>query len=117
MQQYRDYLRETYIGQDCYIDPQNRGWASYKIDGDECYINHCYLAPDFRGQALMSELCSNIEKIARESGCKYMTGTVDVDPKNQVETSNPIRSLKMMATDGYRIHSANNNIIVMIKDL
>ena len=111
MQQYKAYLEETYKGQSCYIDPQNRGWASYKIEGDECYINHCYLAPDFRGATLMSELCSNIEAIARESGCKYMTGTVEVG------TGNPMRSLKMMAADGYRIHSANNNIIVMIKDL
>lgn len=111
MQQYKSYLEETYSGQSCYIDPQNRGWASYKIDGDECYINHCYLAPDFREAKLMGELCSNIEKIARDANCKYVTGTVEIG------TGNPIRSLKMMVTDGYRIHSANNNIIVMIKDL
>lgn len=111
MNQYKAYLEETYKGQSCYIDPQSRGWASYKIDGDECYINHCYLAPDFRSAHLMSELCSHIEMIAREAGCKYMTGTVDV------ESTNPIRSIKMMATDGYSIHSANNNIIVMIKHL
>lgn len=111
MQQYRDYLRETYSGQDCYIDPQNRGWASYKIDGDECYINHCYIVPEHRNLALMSELCSHIEVEARGKGCKFVTGTVDIN------STNPIRSLKMMVTDGYRIHSAHNNIIVMIKDL
>lgn len=94
MKQYKDYLEETYKGQSCYIDPQNRGWASYKIDGDECCINHCYLAPDFRNASLMAELCSNIEKIALESNCKYMTGTVDIN------SSNPVRSIKMMANDG-----------------
>lgn len=111
MEQYKLYLEETYPGQSCYIDSQGRGWASYKIDGEECYINHCYLAPDYRGKTMMSELCSNIEKIALESGCKYMTGTVEIG------TGVPERSVKMMLNDGYSIHSANNNIIVMIKYL
>jgi GNAT superfamily N-acetyltransferase len=114
MQQYKQYLEETFVGQSCYIDPQGRGWASYKIEEFECYINHCYLHPDYRGKALMSELCTNIEKIAREAGCLYMSGTVEVGAHSKVD---PIISLKMMHSDGYRIHSANNNIIVMIKDL
>jgi len=114
MQQYKQYLEETYQGQSCYIDPQNRGWASYKIDGDECYINHCYLDPNHRGKALMSELCSNIEKIALGSGCTFMTGTVEVGISSKVDS---MISLKMMSADGYKIHSANNNIIIMIKYL
>jgi GNAT superfamily N-acetyltransferase len=114
MEQYKSYLEETYVGQSCYIDPKGRGWASYKITGEECYINHCWLHPDHRGKTLMSELCSNIEKIALESGCTYMTGTVEVSPDSKVD---PIISLKMMHTDGYRLHSANNNIIVLVKKL
>lgn len=111
MEQYKSYLEETYEGESCYIDPQNRGWASYKISGDECYIVHCYLAPDFRGKTMMSELCQNIEKVAKDKGCKYMTGTVDLSSKN------PERSMRMMITDGYKLHSAQNNVIVLIKYL
>ena len=111
MQQYKQYLEETYEGESCYIDPQERGWASYKISGDECYIAHCYLVPDFRGRTLMSEICSNIEQIAIAAGCKYMTGTVDTQGRGKE------RSLKMMISDGYKIHSAQNNIIVLMKQL
>lgn len=111
MEQYKSYLEETYTGESCYIDPQNRGWASYKISGEECYIVHCYLAPEFRGLTLMSELCKKIEDIARSKGCTYMAGTVDTTARK------PERSLKMMITDGYTLDSANNNIIVLTKKL
>ena len=111
MEQYKQYLKETYAGQDCYIDEQNRGWASFKIDGDECYINHCFILPEFRSQTLMREICSHIEIIAKNSGCKFMTGTV------QIGTGVPERSLRMMMSGGYTVFSAQDNIIVMIKHI
>lgn len=111
MYQYKQYLEETYMGESCHIDPDNRGWASYKIDGEECYINHCYLHPDFRGKTLMSEICKPIEEIAKKRGCKFMSGTVDINSKNKE------KSIRMMITDGYKLHSAENNIIVLIKEL
>lgn len=111
MEQYKAYLEQTYEGESCYIDPQNRGWASYKISGPECYIVHCYLAPEFRGQTLMSEICSHIEKIAVEKGCVYMAGTVDVTARN------PERSLKMMIADGYKLWNADKGIITLTKRL
>jgi hypothetical protein len=111
MEQYKAYLEETYPGESCYIDDERRGWASYKINGDECYIVHCFVAKEFRNKQFMSSLCGNIERIALSKGCKYMTGTVDLS------SSNPERSLRMQMTDGYKLHSANNNVIVLIKDL
>jgi hypothetical protein len=111
MEQYKAYLKETYPGHDCYIDPEGRGWASYQINNDECYIDHCYMVPEFRNKFTMSAICANIEDIAREKGCKFMTGTV------QIGTGIPERSVRMMLTDGYKFHSANNNVITMIKFL
>jgi GNAT superfamily N-acetyltransferase len=111
MEQYKAYLEESYQGESCYIDPDNRGWASYKIDGEECYINHCYLNPEFRGQTMMSELCKNIEEIAKAKGCSFMSGTV------AIESTNKEKSIRMMITDGYKLHSAHNNIIVLTKEL
>jgi GNAT superfamily N-acetyltransferase len=111
MDQYKAYLEETYHNESCYIDPRGRGWAAYKISGEECYITHCYLDPEFRGAALMSELCQNIEEIALLNGCTFMAGTVDLASKR------PDISTKMMLTDGYKMHSANNNIIVFVKKL
>jgi hypothetical protein len=112
MEQYKAYLEETYKGHSCYIDPEARGWASYIINGEECYIDHCFLSPEARhGKLSMSMICSEIEKIAKDKGCKFMTGTI------QIGTGIPERSIRMMMTDGYRIHSANNNIITMIKYL
>jgi len=110
MQQYKAYLEETYQGQSCYIDPQSRGWASYKlIDGGECYIDHCYVAPEFRATSAIYEINQAIEQIAKDASCTHMTGTVDL------ASSAPMRSVKMMEKAGYKLHSAQNNIIVMIK--
>ncbi len=109
MQQYKAYLEETYAGQSCHIDPQSRGWASYKISGEECYIDHCYVAPEFRATSAIYDINVAIESIAASSGCTHMTGTVDL------ASSAPMRSVKMMEKAGYKLHSAQNNIIVMIK--
>jgi hypothetical protein len=109
MQQYKAYLEETYQGQSCHIDPQSRGWASYKISGQECYIDHCYVAPEFRATSAIYEINQAIEQIAKDASCTHMTGTVDL------ASSAPMRSVKMMEKAGYKLHSAQNNIIVMIK--
>ena len=111
MEQFKHYLEETYLGESCYIDPEGRGWASYKIMGEECYIAHCYLAPAHRGMTLMSEICSHIEDSARASGCKFMSGSVDINSRN------PERSLKMMLADGYKLGSTQGTVIYLMKKL
>ena len=88
MKQFQDYLRETYHDQDCYIDSQDRGWASYKVSGEECYIDHCYVDPQFRNTSAIYDINRAIEGIAKRKNCKFITGTVDLASKS------PIRSVR-----------------------
>jgi predicted GNAT superfamily acetyltransferase len=111
MYQYKAFLEEMYPGKSCYIDPKNRGWMSYWVRGKECYIEDIYICPEYRGSYAAEEISKEIEKIAKASGCEYMTGTV-------VPTSlNPERSIKMLFHAGYKISSAHDNLIIFIKPL
>jgi len=87
------------------------GFMTYKIKGDECYVADVYIEPEFRKSGIASEMCSKIEKIARERGCKFLTGTVTPS----LEGANV--SLISQLNYGFKLHSCINDFIILKKDL
>jgi ribosomal protein S18 acetylase RimI-like enzyme len=87
------------------------GFATYKINGLECYLSDIYVLPEFRKQNIASKMADQIAIIAKEQGCKYLLGSV-CPTANNADTS-----LRVLQAYGMRLVSAKDNIIYMVKDL
>lgn len=107
---YLDYLaeREGIQSEEC---PE--GFATYKLNADECYIVDIYVAPEFRRGKVASELADKIAEKARYWGCKFLTGTVSPDAAGGTE------SLKTLLAYGFKLTGIhpNKNLIIFTKEL
>ena len=73
MSLYADYLKER---EDTNILEDTRGFATYKITGEECYIIDIYVAPIHRGNGMTKYYSDKIGELAKELGCSFLSGTV-----------------------------------------
>jgi len=93
------------------IVESDKGFATYKINGEECYIRDIYIRPEFRDKDIAKQMLDEVCRIAKEQGCNHITGSVDTNDKNA--TSN----LKAAFVYGYRILRNNYTMILLIKEI
>ncbi len=108
MQQLANYLKERQ-GVDSII--RDEGFATYKINGEECYIVDIWTAPDYRKRGVAAEMADDIARIAIAQGCKYLTGSIDVT------TNGAHDSMLVLLAYGFRLHSAVNYGLFFRKSL
>lgn len=87
------------------------GFMSFKIQGEECYIADVYIEPEFRKSGIATELCDKIAKVAKERGCKYLSGTVTPSLKGATV------SLISQLNYGFKLHSCVDDFIILKKEL
>lgn len=102
MSMYADYISET-RGMGTVETPE--GFATYLIDGDCCYIEDIYVRPEFRKTGAGTDLANGIRKMAKEYGCKMLTGSVNARIKD------PTTSTKVMLAYGFEISRVVNDAI------
>lgn len=87
------------------------GLATYKIQGEECYIKDIYIRPEDRSGKVSFQIADQIAEIAKENGCSYLTGTI--------VPSLPGASISMAAQlkYGFKIHSSHEDYIILRKDI
>lgn len=90
---------------------REEGFASYQINGDECYIRDIWVHKDFRKKGIASELADDIARIAIVKGCKYLTGSVSTTALGATE------SLMVLFAYGFKIHSVVSYGIYCRKEL
>lgn len=105
---YGQYLKER---ENFEIIEDERGFATYIILGEECYLRDIWIAPEFRKSGVGRSFCDEVEKIAKANGCKYLTGTVV--PNTKGATGNMVAVIKC----GFKIHSSTHEKIVLIKEI
>lgn len=103
---WADYIKER---ENVEVLETNEGFATYQIKGLECYIRDIYIAPGHRGSKLVYKLADQIVKIAKEKGCKYLTGSVCPS------ANNCHISMLVLINYGMKLHSSINNLIYFIK--
>lgn len=109
MSYYADYLRER---TDDEIVETQAGFASYRfLNKDQCYIIDIYVVPEMRKNGAASQLASEIITIAKARGCTQLIGTVCVTAKNSDI------SLKVLQAYGMTLKSAQNEVIILKKDI
>jgi len=108
MQQLASYLKERQ-GVESLI--RDDGFATYKITGEECYIQDIWVHGDHRKKGIASEMADDIARIAITNGCKRLVGSVDTTTKGAHE------SVLILLAYGFKVHSAVQCGIFFRKEL
>lgn len=108
MSLYSDYVIETNLKK---IIEKEWGFATYHFRGQECYIEDIFVTPDNRKVNAASDLAREIEQIAKEAGCKYLTGSVNTAIKD------PTTSIRVLLSYGFKFLKSEPSIIWFVKEL
>lgn len=89
----------------------DKGFATYKIQGDECYIKDIFIMPEHRRSGHAFELGNQITEIAKVNNCKTLTGSVVPSLKGSTE------SLQALIKFGFKLNHCTTDFIVVVKEL
>jgi GNAT superfamily N-acetyltransferase len=89
----------------------DKGLASFKISGEDCYIRDVYVLPSFRHTGEASFIADEITKIAKARGCKYITGSVV--PSLNGSSGSMFGLLKY----GFKLKSSHEDFIFLVKEI
>jgi ribosomal protein S18 acetylase RimI-like enzyme len=109
MSLYASYLKERIP--EVEIIEEDFGFITYQLDSHECYIKDIYVVPEQRKNHKASSLADRVTAIAKEKGCKILTGTVCPSAKGADA------SLKILIAYGMSLHSSVNNLIIFKKEI
>ena len=105
---WAEYMKEEY-GRECLNN--KHGFITYKIHDKECMIYDLYINPKSRNQGQGLILTDAVHNAAKANQCSTLTCLVDTS--NTKGTGLCITYIK----HGFKIIGANNNQIVMAKEL
>lgn len=86
------------------------GFATFKVDGEGCYIRDIFVSKTMRCTAHASGYADQIAGKARERGCTYLTGSVFADCDGTA-------SLKVLLAYGFKLSHALDDMIYFRKEL
>ena len=105
-----DYFLET-SGYNTVEVPEVGFYMWRKFD-EECHIGHFYILPEKRKGQIAPTIGADMEKVARENGCTYLSCIVDFENRTNDVAS---RLIKVYLNFGFVIHSMYNNTQVIFK--
>ena len=89
----------------------DKACLNYRISGEECYIKDIFVIKEFRRSNVATELADKCAKIAKDSGCKFLSGTI------VPSTNGATNSMKGLLAYGFEIKSALNDLIILVKEI
>lgn len=108
MSLYAQYIKEREQRE---ILEDEQGFATYVIEGNECYIQDIFTVQEARKKGHAAKLADQISEIAKKRGAKYLTGSVDPSLDNATD------SMKVLLAYGMRVHSMQPPLVFFIKEL
>lgn len=102
---------EERLGRHVVYDIGNRGFVSYKVQGDECYIADVFVKKEHRKKSVGKNLMNLVESIAREKGAKFLCCMVIIDAKDADQ------ACASALAYGFKLRMANANILNFWKGL
>ncbi len=105
---YADYLKER-EGTD--VLETTEGFCTYRIKGQECYIEDIYVKPEHRRGHSASRMADKVAEIAKASGCAILSGSVSPSANGS--------HASLLTLIGYnmQLHSCKDNIIYFVKEI
>ncbi len=108
MSLYSDYINECGVRG---IVETEKGFATYQISNLECWIPDIYIVPEHRKSKAGSDIADAVAKIAKEQGCKYLSGTVDTQFKEAT------RSMQVLLGYGFKYNKHDSRMLWFIKEI
>lgn len=108
MSLYAQYIKER---DNKNIIEDEKGFATYCFIKDGTYIQDIYVHPDHRHSHVASQYADKIAQIAREKGHTKLFGSVRPSANFSTE------SLKVLLAYGFRIDSAAQDAIFLVKEI
>lgn len=105
---YQDYVKER-EGLETY--QSEFGFALYKIQSDECYIQDIYVVPEIRKSHVATQMADAVAVIAKSKGCKWLVGSVSP------AANNAHTSLLILISYGMKLQKADKDIIFFAKEI
>lgn len=102
--------REEEEGFECYESPY--GFCFYRVSGEEFFVNDFFVAREQRGNA--KNLESELIDIARERGCKVLTGNVYCNDDGRNFAT---KLMKFILGANWKVRGISNNCIMIFKEI
>lgn len=90
---------------------KENGFATYKINGTQCYIIDIYVRPDFRKSGLAASMADEIAEIAKSEGCNHLLGSVDT------RTQSATTSARVLFSYGFKLLKNEGFMTYFIKEM
>lgn len=87
------------------------GFITYRINGEECFIQDMYLLPEARRSGACRELIDQLKSEASSCSCKFITGNIFVDDPGCNQTIQAACGL------GFRIRRAEAGVVLICLDI
>lgn len=111
---WKQYVMER---EDLQVLEKDCGFICYKIRNDECFIQDIFVQRTERLKGYARELTREVEGLAKEKGCKFMTCWVSNFWVGNDYSSAASESLKAILHDGFKILSAQNGRITLFREI
>lgn len=106
MKLMKQYLEEINTGRN--VEYTDNWFVMYAIIDDECFIEELYIKPECRGLKLTHEIIGNVEHIAKNMGCRYLTSTCKKDRSN---------AISFQLNNGFILQKIHNDTYYFSKEL
>lgn len=107
MSLWSDYNKELLGWEE--ITEEGKGFIAYRILPPVCEIRDAYIAPEFRKSDLALKLREKLVEKAKEAGC------TEIQSEVRLGVGDPERIMRFNIANGFKMFSANNNSILMVK--
>lgn len=105
---FAEYIKER---ENFEIIEDEKGFATYRITNQECFIGDMFILKEFRGGKSFIDLISQITDIAKTHGCKILTATVRTWDQGKEH------SLSSTFKLGFKILKAEQGIVLVGKEI
>lgn len=108
MSLYSDYIKARGISE---IIETDKGFATYRFEGNACYIVDIYTIPEARKTGEASRLADSITEAAKAKGCRLLLGSVAPEARGAAD------SCKVLTAYGFKELKREPRAIWFIKEI
>lgn len=108
MNLYAAYVKER-EGKD--VLKNENGFITYKIIGQELFLADMFLVKKARGSEVVSQFIEKLVQIGKDNKCSHISANI------HLADSGANRTLKAALKLGFKLINANNNILVIVKEV
>ncbi len=105
---YAKYIRER---EGFEVLETDLSFVCYKINGNECFVSHCYTSKEHRQSKSMTNLLAELTGLAKSRDCDRITSSIDLRDQNASLT------LLVALKFGFRLKFAETGIIIIEKTI